>query len=94
MRLALATCADLPDWEVDDRHLHAALQARGVPFDLPIWNDPAADWGAWDAVLIRTTWDYQEHRDAFLEDLPGVDGQRARHFTADVGHVAEVRGPA
>ncbi len=37
---------------------------------------------------------HRRHRDAFLEDLPGVDGQGARHLAADVGHVAEVGGPA
>lgn len=64
--IALATCRDLPDWEVDDTPFHAALRNRGVRLEQPIWNDPAVDWTAFDAVLIRTTWDYQEHRDDFV----------------------------
>ncbi|MBK8100792.1 MAG: hypothetical protein IPK26_27205 [Planctomycetes bacterium] len=66
MLLALATRSDLPAWEIDDRFLHQALQDLGVPFERPIWDDPTADWSRYDAVLIRTTWDYQDKLPAFL----------------------------
>lgn len=66
MKLALATCATVPDWEVDDRAFHAAFARRGVAASQQVWDDPAVDWSAFDAVLIRTTWDYQEKRDAFV----------------------------
>jgi glutathione synthase/RimK-type ligase-like ATP-grasp enzyme len=65
MRLALATRSDLPAVEVDDRHLHRALHARGVAFDVPVWDDPSVEWHRYDAVLIRTTWDYQDKLAAF-----------------------------
>lgn len=67
MRIALATCSNLPRWEVDDRPLHAALAARGVEVALPVWDDPAVDWGRFDACLIRTTWDYMERLEAYLD---------------------------
>lgn len=66
MLLALATRRDLPAWEVDDRALHRALAAHAVAFEQPVWDDPAVDWARFDAVLIRTTWDYQERLPAFL----------------------------
>lgn len=66
MRIGLATRADLPDWEVDDRCLHAALREQGVEFEQAIWTDPELDWSRFDAVLIRTTWDYQDRRDEFV----------------------------
>jgi glutathione synthase/RimK-type ligase-like ATP-grasp enzyme len=66
VRVALATCANLPDWEVDDRPLFAALDARGVAWDRPVWDDPAVDWSAYDGVLVRTTWDYMERLDAYV----------------------------
>ncbi len=66
MLLALATRSDLPTWEVDDRHLHRALAAAGVSFEQPVWDDPHVDWPRFDAVLIRTTWDYQDKLPAFL----------------------------
>ena len=73
MKLALATCATLPEWEVDDRPFHDALAARGIDARQVVWDDARVDWSAFDAVLIRTTWDYQEKRDAFVawaERLP------------------------
>ena len=66
MRIALATCANLPDWEVDDKPLHAALIERGVDIVHPAWSDADFDWHSCDACLIRTTWDYQEHHEAFV----------------------------
>ena len=57
----------MPSWEVDDRPFHDALAARGIAAPQIAWDDPAADWSAFDAVLIRTTWDYQEKREAFVE---------------------------
>jgi hypothetical protein len=66
MHLALVTSANLPGWEKDDAPLHAAFEARGVTLSHPIWNDPAVDWSAFDAALIRTTWDYCDDRDAFV----------------------------
>lgn len=65
MRIALATQADLQDWEVDDAPLHDAL-SQLAEVDQPVWNDPDADWSRYDAVLIRTTWDYNAHREAFV----------------------------
>lgn len=65
MLLALATRSDLPTWEVDDRRFHDALARAGVPFERPVWDDPAVDWRRYGAVLIRTTWDYQDKLPAF-----------------------------
>ena len=64
--IALATCATVPDWEVDDRVFHAALETRGIDARQHVWDDPAVDWTRFDLVLIRTTWDYQEKREAFV----------------------------
>lgn len=66
LHLALATSSSLPDWEVDDRPLDAALAERGVRVAHPVWDDPAVDWSAFDACLVRTTWDYAERRDEFV----------------------------
>lgn len=66
MRIALATCSNLPDWEVDDRPLVTALERRGVEVAEPVWDDSAVDWSRFDACLIRTTWDYMERPDEYL----------------------------
>jgi hypothetical protein len=64
--IALATCATVPEWEIDDRVFHAALAARGIDARQCAWDDPDVDWTRFDFVVIRTTWDYQEKRDAFV----------------------------
>ena len=66
MRLALATCSTVPDWEIDDRAFHAALAARRIDAPQVVWDAQHVNWSEFDAVLIRTTWDYQDKRDAFV----------------------------
>jgi glutathione synthase/RimK-type ligase-like ATP-grasp enzyme len=72
-RLALATCAHLPGVHPDDGHLAVSLRRLGIEPTACIWNDPAVDWSRFDAVLMRTTWDYFKHFADFtcwLERLP------------------------
>lgn len=75
LRIALATRADLPSWEIDDRFLHAALDQLGVAYERPVWSDLAVDWSRYDAVVIRTTWDYQERIAEFLAWAERVGAQ-------------------
>jgi glutathione synthase/RimK-type ligase-like ATP-grasp enzyme len=62
-RVALATFAAMPDGDADDAALPAAL---GGDVSFAVWDDPAVDWDAFDLVVPRSTWDYQDRRDAFL----------------------------
>ena len=66
MRIALISCSNLPEWEVDDQPFRAALAARGVEVCTPAWDDPDQDWGAYDACVVRTTWDYWDRGPEFL----------------------------
>ena len=66
MRIALATCEDLPEWEVDDRPLHEAIRSHRIDFDQPCWSDSTVDWSGYDCCLIRTTWDYAHRRAEFV----------------------------
>ena len=65
-KIAIATCAPLPDLDDDEGMLLAELAGRGVDARPVIWSDPQADWGAFDAVIIRSTWDYSERNDEFV----------------------------
>ena len=72
MQIALATGA-LQDpllaakAVVADAALVGELQARGATVERPNWRDTAVDWSSFDAVVVRTTWDYRDHRDAFVD---------------------------
>ena len=72
-RLALATCAAIPGAYPDDAHLVLSLRAFGIEPVSCVWDDAAVDWSGFDAVLIRTTWDYFQRYDEFrrwLDRLP------------------------
>ena len=64
-RVALATCAAWPDLDVDGPELLAALAAEGLDVQVHAW-DSGIDWSVFDLVVIRTTWDYWDHHDAYL----------------------------
>lgn len=64
-RVALASCASLPEWEVDDQPLLAAFATLGVDAESVAWDAPV-DWSAYQGCLLRTTWDYSERLEDFL----------------------------
>ena len=72
-RLAIATSSDLPAIQADDLGLVAALTDLGIESTVAVWNDAQRDWSAFDAVLIRTVWDYYKHHHAFLDWLDRLD---------------------
>jgi glutathione synthase/RimK-type ligase-like ATP-grasp enzyme len=72
-RLAIASSRQFPTVHPDDLHLVASLERLGVQCTVCTWNDPQVDWTAFDAVLIRTIWDYFEHYAAFRGWLDMLD---------------------
>lgn len=94
-RLALATCSQIPGAYPDDRHLIASLQRLGVDTKHCIWNDPAVDWSRFDAVLIRTTWDYFKNYAAFLRwldelPIPTINAKPLLRWNADKRYLLEL----
>jgi O-ureido-D-serine cyclo-ligase len=59
-REALALDEDLPP-------LMLALQAQDARVDTPFWDDPSVDWGRYDKTVLRSTWDYVDRIDEFLD---------------------------
>ena len=66
-RIALATCAEFPDLDAEGPLLMAALSGLGMHAEPAVWTDPDAAWSSYDAVVVRSTWDYHQRRDEFLE---------------------------
>lgn len=77
-RAALVTAAEWFPWTHDDALLVDPLRAAGVESVGARWDDPSVDWPSFDAVVVRSTWDYvlriQEFR-AWIEARAG-DGTR------------------
>jgi glutathione synthase/RimK-type ligase-like ATP-grasp enzyme len=68
-RVALATCSYFPEGDGDDAGLPEAI---GGDVSFAIWDDPAVDWSTYDAVVVRSTWDYQGRREEFLAWARGI----------------------
>lgn len=66
MRLRVATCLTLPEPDADEAPLLGALAAAGVSAELVAWEDPSVDWDAGVPTVIRSTWNYTRHPEAFL----------------------------
>jgi hypothetical protein len=65
-RVALVTSHLFPDLWDDDHPVRDALRDRGVLVDAVRWDDPTADWDAYDLAVLRSPWDYPARRDEFV----------------------------
>jgi glutathione synthase/RimK-type ligase-like ATP-grasp enzyme len=63
-RIALASSRTLPP---DELLLAAALDDRGMEAEEARWDDQRIDWHEFDAVVIRTCWDYHRRLPQFLD---------------------------
>ena len=64
-RVGLVTYDALPHLHEDDVPLARALEGLGVRARPVVWSDPAVDWASFDALVMRTPWDYFERAAAF-----------------------------
>ena len=74
MRIALLSIEDLSDFVADDELLVEPLRRLGHVAEFVPWR-AAIQWRDYDGVVIRTTWDYQHHLDAFLSVLREIETQ-------------------
>lgn len=73
--IALVTAHEARALDEDLPPLVAALRALGAEVDTPSWDDPAIDWSRYDASVIRSTWDYADRIDEFLDWAERVDAR-------------------
>jgi hypothetical protein len=71
-RLAWATTTEARGLDDDEPIALAALRQADVAVDLVDWDDPGISWGAYDRVVLRSTWDYPQRLDEFLAWLERV----------------------
>ncbi len=57
-RIAFATCAQFPELAPGDQLAVQALAALDVEAVAAVWDEEGLDWSGFDAVLLRSTWDY------------------------------------
>ena len=64
--VALVTCVNLPEPDVDAEILCRALEAGGVEARTRAWDDPAVSWSDARIAVLRSCWNYPRHVDRFL----------------------------
>jgi len=74
MRIAYVSCARLPEPDIDEQPLLDGLIGAGHEARVAAWDDGSVDWAWFDLVLIRATWNYAQHIDAFEAWIERVDG--------------------
>jgi glutathione synthase/RimK-type ligase-like ATP-grasp enzyme len=72
-RCAFLTLDDSTGFVVDDKLAYPPLAALGWRAEGVSWRKPSRDWGAYEAVVIRSTWDYIADPDAFLAVLAEIE---------------------
>lgn len=65
-RIALATCRELPHLDGDEGPLLAALEARGIRVLVAPWDGGDEPFLDSALTVIRSTWDYTAHVEAFV----------------------------
>jgi glutathione synthase/RimK-type ligase-like ATP-grasp enzyme len=76
-RIAFLTLEDAADFVIDDDLAVAELQRRGWDAAEVPWSVPT-DWSTYDVVLIRSTWDYAQRSDEFLDTLRAIEASGAQ----------------
>jgi glutathione synthase/RimK-type ligase-like ATP-grasp enzyme len=69
---------DLGSYVSDDELAIPPLRELGWQVDTVSWRDKTVDWNDFEAVIIRTPWDYQRDPQAFLDVLDAIDASSAR----------------
>lgn len=76
--VALATSRTMAGLWTGDRLLLDELRRRGVRADPVVWDDDAVEWRGWDALLVRSCWDYHLHVERFAAWLDRLAGEPIR----------------
>ena len=74
-RVGLVTCAALPHGDDDEALLARELEKIGVKARWLVWSrvDPGEVAGEFDAVVIRSPWDYPDRQAAFLDWVETIE---------------------
>lgn len=75
-RIALATYEHAPLLAPDDRLLVPAFARAGCDAEPAVWSSAEVIWETFDAVIIRSCWDYHLRYDEFRDWLERLDASR------------------
>lgn len=93
MHIAILQCENLPSfitWDIpnvdeyfeDDRSIADILRKMGHEVSLLKWSDQSISWDEFDAAVIRSTWDYIDRRNEFIDSLKKIEASGCRLFNS------------
>lgn len=77
-RCCFLSMDNLAGYVSDDELAVEPLRKLGWNVETISWHNKSIDWSDYEAVIIRSTWDYQKYPDEFLEVLREIDKSKAR----------------
>ena len=72
-RIALCTWSDPMYDDPEPPAIADELRGLGHDAEVVVWHDRSVDWGSYDLVVIRSTWDYFDRLDEYLQWAVHVD---------------------
>lgn len=90
-RIAILRCGKLPGfvtWDIpnldelfeEDNILLHGFEAQGFQASPVVWSQPDIDWNQFDIALIRSTWDYLDDQELFLDVLSQIEASSCKLF--------------
>jgi glutathione synthase/RimK-type ligase-like ATP-grasp enzyme len=77
-RICFVTCRRWPEISERDRVAQRALEARGAVVEGRPWDGNGTEFGGFDAVVLRSNWEYHLDPDRFRAWLDGLERAGAR----------------
>ncbi len=77
-RCAFLTMDNLEEFEVYDDLLLEPLDELNWSVDMISWREPNVNWDPYEAVIIRSPWDYQQDANRFMQVLKTIDDSTAQ----------------
>lgn len=81
-RCAFLTLDDPTGYFIDDALAHEPLRRRGWEVEVLPWRQRALPWSRFEAVVIRSPWDYHHAPESFLAVLAEIERSGARLFNS------------
>jgi glutathione synthase/RimK-type ligase-like ATP-grasp enzyme len=72
-RICFVTCRRWPEISESDRVAQRALERHGAVVEARPWNVPGTDFGGFDAVVLRSNWEYHLDPEGFRTWLDGLE---------------------
>ncbi|PVY41852.1 ATP-grasp domain-containing protein [Pontibacter virosus] len=81
-QIALVTCQSLGDYttnaDSEDERLYRFLAEKGHKISFQVWDDDQVDWTAFDALIIKSPWDYFDKINTFYTWLDKLEALGCR----------------